>query len=134
MKNKVLIKAFCCIVLLGVISVFIGCEKLNFQIKLKSEPVVKVGLLHSLSGYMSESEIPVMDAELLAIEEINSKGGVLGKKIEVVQEDGQSDPKVFGELARKMLTDDGVVSIFGCWTSATRKEVKSVVEQDDIYG
>ena len=134
MKNNVLLKVSACIVLLGIVSVFIGCEKLKFQIKLKTEPVVKVGILHSLSGYMSESEIPVMDAELMAIEEINSKGGVLGKKIEVVQEDGQSDPKTFGELARKMLTEDEVATIFGCWTSATRKEVKSVVEQDDIYG
>ncbi|MBR1911570.1 MAG: urea ABC transporter substrate-binding protein [Treponema sp.] len=107
---------------------FVGCRQLN------TEPTVKVGILHSLSGTLSESETAVRDAELMAIEEINEKGGVLGRKIEIVEGDGESNPKVFGDLARKMLTEDHVATIFGCWSSAARKEVRSVVEQEDIYG
>ncbi len=89
---------------------------------------VKVGLLHSLSGTMAISETSVRDAELLAIDEINAAGGVLGKQIEYVEEDGASEPSKFAEKAQKLLQDDEVVTIFGCWTSASRKAVKPVVE------
>ncbi len=89
---------------------------------------VKVGLLHSLSGTMAISETSVRDAELLAIEEINAAGGVLGKQIEAVEEDGASEPSKFAEKAQKLIQDDEVVTIFGCWTSASRKAVKPVVE------
>ncbi|MCR5762538.1 MAG: urea ABC transporter substrate-binding protein [Treponema sp.] len=113
----------------AVFSLFVmGCSRL------KNEATVKVGILHSLSGSLSESEVPISDAELMAIEEINEKGGVLGKKIEAVIEDGESDPKKFGDLARKLLLEDDAVTLFGCWSSAARKEVRSVVEQDDVYG
>ncbi len=101
-----------------------GCSK-----KAAASDTVKVGVLHSLSGTMAISETSVRDAELLAIKEINDKGGVLGKQIEVVQEDGASDPQVFAEKARKLLSNDKVVTIFGCWTSASRKAVKPVVEE-----
>lgn len=90
---------------------------------------VKVGILHSLSGTMAISETSVRDAELLAISEINAKGGVLGKQIEVVQEDGASEPQIFAERARKLIQSDKVATIFGCWTSASRKAVKPVVEE-----
>lgn len=89
---------------------------------------VKVGLLHSLSGTMAISETSVRDAELLAIEEINAAGGVLGKQIEAVEEDGASEPSKFAEKAQKLIQDDEVATIFGCWTSASRKAVKPVVE------
>ncbi len=90
---------------------------------------VKVGILHSLSGTMAISETSVRDAELLAINEINAKGGVLGKQIQVVQEDGASEPQIFAERARKLIQSDKVATIFGCWTSASRKAVKPVVEE-----
>ena len=90
---------------------------------------VKVGILHSLSGTMAISETSVRDAELLAIKEINAKGGVLGKQIEVAQEDGASEPQIFAERARKLIQSDKVATIFGCWTSASRKAVKPVVEE-----
>ncbi len=90
---------------------------------------VKVGILHSLSGTMAISETSVRDAELLAINEINAKGGVLGKQIVVVQEDGASEPQIFAERARKLIQSDKVATIFGCWTSASRKAVKPVVEE-----
>lgn len=93
---------------------------------------VKVGILHSLSGTMAISETPVHDAELLAIKEINAAGGVLGKQIKPIVEDGESDLTTFATKARKLLQEDKVATIFGCWTSASRKAVKPVVEE--LYG
>lgn len=90
---------------------------------------IKVGILHSLSGTMAISEKSVVDAEQLAIEEINNSGGVLGKKIEAVVEDGASDWPTFAEKAKKLIEQDKVVTIFGCWTSASRKAVLPVFEQ-----
>jgi urea transport system substrate-binding protein len=81
---------------------------------------IKVGILHSLSGTMAISEQSVVDAEQLAIEEINNAGGVLGKKIEAIVEDGASDWPTFAEKARKLIDQDKVTTVFGCWTSASR--------------
>jgi urea transport system substrate-binding protein len=89
---------------------------------------IKVGILHSLSGTMSISEKSVVDAENLAIEEINAAGGVLGKKIETITEDGNSDWPTFNEKAKKLIDQDKVVAIFGCWTSASRKAVLQTFE------
>ncbi len=105
---------------------------LLFACNEKKAETVKVGLLHSLSGTMSISETAVRDAELLAISEINAAGGVLGKQIEAVQKDGASDPQIFADEARKLLSDDKVATVFGCWTSASRKAVKPVFEE--LYG
>ncbi len=77
---------------------------------------IKVGILHSLSGTMSISEVAVKDGELLAIEEINSQGGVLGRKIAPVIEDGASDWPNFAEKAKKLIMKDKVAVVFGCWT------------------
>lgn len=93
------------------------------------EQVIKVGILHSLSGTMAISETSLRDAELMAIEEINAAGGVLGKKIVPVIEDGASDWPTFAEKAKKLLLSDKVATIFGCWTSASRKAVLPVVEK-----
>lgn len=91
---------------------------------------VKVGILHSQTGTMSISESSLRDAELMAIEEINAAGGVLGQQIEAVVEDGRSQfSTVFPMKARKLLADDGVVVVFGCWTSASRKAVLPVFEE-----
>ena len=90
---------------------------------------IKVGILHSLSGTMSISEKSVVDAEQLAIEEINKAGGVLGKQIETVIEDGNSDWPTFAEKAKKLIDQDKVVTVFGCWTSASRKAVLPVFEE-----
>ncbi|MGA7932954.1 MAG: urea ABC transporter substrate-binding protein [Kovacikia sp.] len=89
---------------------------------------IKVGILHSLSGTMAISEKSVVDAEELAIEEINKAGGVLGKQIVAVKEDGASDWPTFNEKAKKLIDQDKVVTIFGCWTSASRKAVKDTFE------
>ena len=90
---------------------------------------IKVGILHSLSGTMAISEKSVVDAEKLAIDEINAAGGVLGKKIEPIVEDGSSDWPTFAEKAKKLIDQDKVVTIFGCWTSASRKAVLPIFEQ-----
>jgi urea transport system substrate-binding protein len=90
---------------------------------------IKVGILHSLSGTMAISEVSVKDATLLAIEEINAAGGIMGKMLEPVIEDGASDWPTFAEKARKLIQQDGVAVVFGCWTSASRKAVLPVFEE-----
>ncbi|WBB50927.1 urea ABC transporter substrate-binding protein [Verrucosispora sp. WMMA2044] len=95
-----------------------------------SGDTVKVGLLNSLSGTMAISEVTVRDAIMLAIEEINAAGGVLDKKIEPVGEDGASDWPTFAEKAEKLIREDRVAAVFGCWTSASRKAVKPVFEKN----
>jgi urea transport system substrate-binding protein len=91
---------------------------------------VKVGLLNSLSGTMAISEVTVRDSLRLAIDEINASGGVLGKRIVPISEDGASDWPTFAEKASKLIQGDRVAAVFGCWTSASRKAVKPVFERD----
>jgi urea transport system substrate-binding protein len=80
---------------------------------------------------MAISEVSVRDAELLAIKEINAAGGVLGKQIEFVEEDGASEPSTFATKAEKLVSQDKVATVFGCWTSSSRKAVKSIFEDYD---
>ncbi len=90
---------------------------------------IKVGILHSLSGTMAISEVSVKDAEMMAIEEINASGGVLGKQLIPVIEDGASDWPTFAEKARKLISSDEVAAVFGGWTSASRKAMQPVFEE-----
>jgi urea transport system substrate-binding protein len=90
---------------------------------------IKVGVLHSLSGTMAISETVLKDVTLMAIEEINSKGGVMGKKLEAVVVDPASNWPLFAEKARQLLTQDKVAVVFGCWTSVSRKSVLPVFEE-----
>ncbi len=92
------------------------------------EDTIKVGVLHSLSGTMAISETDCKNATILAIEEINAAGGVLGKQIEPVIEDGASDWPTFTEKATKLIDQNKVKSVFGCWTSSSRKAVLPVFE------
>ncbi len=96
-----------------------------------SGDTIKVGILHSLSGTMAISEKSVVDAEQLAIKEINAAGGVLGKQIEAIVEDGASDWPTFNEKAKKLIDQDKVATVFGCWTSASRKAVLPTFESKD---
>ncbi len=89
---------------------------------------IKVGILHSLSGTMSFSEVAVKNAEMMAINEINKAGGLLGMQIQPIVEDGASDWPTFAEKAKELIEKDKVNAIFGCWTSASRKAVLPVVE------
>ena len=100
-----------------------GCGKTEEDSK-----VVKVGLLHSQTGSMAISEQAVLDAEKLAIEEINAAGGVLGCQIEYHEDDGASDPSTFATKAEKLIDQEGITTVFGCWTSSSRKAVKSIFE------
>lgn len=95
-----------------------------------TEPI-RIGVLHSLSGTMSISETTVRDSTLMAIEEINAAGGVLGRQLEPIVEDGASDWPTFAEKATKLLLEDGVAVIFGGWTSASRKAMLPVVEANN---
>src|SRR5664279_3427106 len=90
---------------------------------------VTVGILHSATGTMAISETGSIEAEKLAIDQINAAGGVLGRKIKIIQEDGASDWPTFAEKAKKLLVNDKVAAIMGCWTSASRKAVLPVLEQ-----
>ncbi|MEA2704692.1 MAG: urea transport system substrate-binding protein, partial [Actinomycetota bacterium] len=92
---------------------------------------VKVGVLQSLSGTMSISEVAVKNAEMLAIKEVNAAGGVLGKQLTPVVLDGESKPEVFAQKAEQLCTTDKVAVVFGGWTSASRKAMKPVVEGND---
>jgi urea transport system substrate-binding protein len=96
-----------------------------------SDDTVKVGILHSVTGTMAISETGSVEAEKLAIDQINAMGGVLGRKIEIIQEDGASDWPTFAEKAKKLLVQDKVASVFGCWTSASRKAVLPVFEKEN---
>lgn len=96
-----------------------------------TDTTVTVGILHSVTGTMAISETGSVQAEKLAIKQINDMGGVLGRKIEIIQEDGASDWPTFAEKSRKLLVKDKVAAVFGCWTSASRKAVLPVFEQYD---
>jgi urea transport system substrate-binding protein len=92
---------------------------------------VIVGQLHSATGTMAISETGSIQAERLAIDQINEMGGILGRKISIIQEDGASDWPTFAEKARKLLVNDKVPAVFGCWTSASRKAVLPVFEKEN---
>ncbi|WP_161957575.1 urea ABC transporter substrate-binding protein [Mariprofundus sp. EBB-1] len=92
---------------------------------------IRVGILHSQTGTMARSEKPVINATLLAIEQINANGGLLGRRVEAVIADGKSDENVFAAEAERLITEEHVDVLFGCWTSASRKAVKLVVEKLD---
>ena len=90
---------------------------------------IKVGVLHSLSGTMAISEAPIKEVVLMAIDEINAAGGVMGRKVEPVIEDPASNWDLFAEKAKKLLQEDKVATVFGCWTSVSRKSVLPVFER-----
>ncbi len=96
-----------------------------------TDDTVTVGQLHSATGTMAISETGSIEAEALAIEQINASGGVLGRKIKIILEDGASDWPTFAEKAKKLLVDDKVAAVFGCWTSASRKAVLPVFEKEN---
>jgi len=90
---------------------------------------VTVGILHSITGTMAISEIGAVEAEKLAFSQINAAGGILGRQVKIIQEDGASDWPTFAEKARKLLISDKCASVYGCFTSASRKAVLPVFEE-----
>jgi urea transport system substrate-binding protein len=95
----------------------------------QAEDTIKVGVLHSLSGTMAISESTLKDTVLMMIDDINKKGGLLGKKIEAVVVDPASNWPLFAEKARELIAKDKVAVVFGCWTSVSRKSVLPVFEE-----
>ena len=98
-------------------------------VKAQESDTIKIGILHSLSGTIAIIETSLHNAELLAIEEINAKGGINGKKLQPVVEDPQSLVQVFAEKAKKLLLNDKVTAVLGCYTSASRQSVLPVFEE-----
>ncbi len=91
------------------------------------EPI-RVGILHSLTGTMADSEQPVVEAVQMAIEELNTEGGVLGRPVQGVVADGRSNADIFAQEAERLIGEEKVATVFGCWTSASRKTVVPVFE------
>ena len=127
MKKRVMNAAAAAVLALSMV-LMTGCGSGSGS---SSKESVKVGLLHSMTGSMAISEQAVLDAEKLAIKEINESGGILGKQIEYQEEDGASDPSTFASKAEKLVDQDGISTVFGCWTSSSRKAVKSIFEDYD---
>jgi urea transport system substrate-binding protein len=111
----------------SLLSVFIFIAGINTA--QSADETIKVGILHSLSGTMAISETTLKDTMLMLIAEQNKKGGLLGKKLEPIVVDPASNWPLFAEKARGLLTKDKVASIFGCWTSVSRKSVLPVIEE-----
>lgn len=100
----------------------------SISLKWQRTPI-KVGILHSLTGTMAISEKPLVKASLLAIKEINDYGGLLDRKIQAIVIDGKSNNAVFASEAERLIVEEKVDAIFGCWTSACRKTIKPIVEK-----
>ncbi len=124
LQRKMLIGA-----LLASVAVVSACGKKEEAAAGGAGDAIKVGVLHSLSGTMAISEVTVKNSTQMAIDEINAAGGVMGKKIEAVTEDGASDPATFAQKATKLIDSDGVVTVFGGWTSSSRKAMLPVFEK-----
>jgi urea transport system substrate-binding protein len=105
--------------------------QVNTTGKAITDTEVTVGQLHSATGTMAISETGSIQAEQLAIDQINAMGGILGRKIKVIKEDGASDWPTFAEKSKKLLVNDKVAAVFGCWTSASRKAVLPVFEKEN---
>ena len=116
-------------ILASIVAVAIGWLLLD-RLLVNRRPIV-VGLLHSQTGAMAVSERSMIDAELLAIEEINRQGGLLGRPVKAVVADGESKWPTFAQRAEELIREHRVNVIFGCWTSASRKSVLPVVEAHD---
>ena len=107
----------------------LGLTAMGFASLAQAADTIKVGVLHSLSGTMAISETVLKDTVLMAIDEINAKGGLLGKKLEPVVVDPASNWPLFAEKAKQLIGQDKVVATFGCWTSVSRKSVLPVYEE-----
>src|SRR5476651_959607 len=120
MKRRSLLKAF-------TLSASIAAMGMTWTVQ--AAETIKVGILHSLSGTMAISETSLKDMALMTIDEINAKGGVMGKKLEPVVVDPASNWPLFAEKGRQLLTQDKVAVVFGCWTSVSRKSVLPVFKE-----
>ena len=111
------------------LAVSIAVAGLGLSTFASAADTIKVGILHSLSGTMAISETSLKDVALMTIDEINAKGGVMGKKLEAVVVDPASNWPLFAEKARGLISQDKVAVVFGCWTSVSRKSVNPVFKE-----
>lgn len=95
----------------------------------QTSETIRIGVVHSLSGTMALNETSLVNAIRLAVEEINAEGGLLGRTVEIVIADSQSEPAVAAKEAERLITREGVSALFACWTSTCRLAVKPVVER-----
>ena len=110
-------------------AIAVGVAAMSLPLFAQAADTIKVGILHSLSGTMAISETVLKDVALMTIDEINAKGGVLGKKLEPVVVDPASNWPLFAEKAKQLIDQDKVAAVFGCWTSVSRKSVLPVFEE-----
>src|SRR5580698_8567721 len=92
---------------------------------------IKVGILHSLSGTMTASERPLQELLVMLIEQQNARGGLLGRPLEPVIVNPRSEVRAYADMAGRLIAEHKVAAIFGCWSSASRKEVLPIVERDN---
>ncbi len=90
---------------------------------------IKVGVIHSLSGTMFAEETPLKDMALMAFDEINAAGGLLGRPLQPVVVDPASNWPLFAERARDLLAKEKVWAVFGGYTSVSRKSMLPVFEE-----
>src|SRR5580698_10568423 len=124
---------------LGVLGLSLTVSSLATVMAKADDDTVKIGILHSLSGTMAISETSLRDVVLMAVDEINAKGGVLGKKLEPVVVDPASNWPLFAEKAKQLIVQEKVAVTFGCWTSVSRKSALPVFEakyskEENPYG
>lgn len=133
-KSRSFIKSLCAIPVILVLATHMSLASaadVNTTGLAVTDDTVTVGILHSLTGTMAISETGAQQAEKLAIKQINDMGGILGRQIKIVQEDGASDWPTFAEKSRKLLVQDKVAAVFGAWTSASRKAILPVFEKEN---
>lgn len=110
--------------LIAVVLLIAGCSSSDINRR-----PIRIGVLHALSGTMAVSESPLVKALEMAVEEINESGGLLGRRVEMIVVNTRSDPNWAAQEAERLIVSEKVSALFGCWTSACRKAVKSVVER-----
>ena len=97
----------------------------------QSDPI-RIGAIYSETGSLMTNEQPLIAAMRVAVEEINSHGGILNRRLEIIFRDGQSNPETAALAAEELIQDDNVSAIFGCWSSACRKAVMQVVQKEEV--
>jgi len=116
-------------VALSLLALLLGAGFMAWRQGVIRQPPIRIGVLHSLTGTMALNEKPLVDAVRLAVEEINAKGGLLGRQLEIVLVDGKSSADIAAVEAERLINQEKVSVLFGCWTSACRKAVKPIVEK-----
>ncbi|MGQ3029997.1 MAG: transporter substrate-binding protein, partial [Ferrovibrionaceae bacterium] len=111
------------------VALALGAALAGFGGTASAQDTIKIGVLHSLSGTMAISETTLKDTVLMMVDDLNKKGGLLGKKVEAVVVDPASNWPLFAEKARELISKEKVSVVFGCWTSVSRKSVLPVFEE-----